>query len=247
MPAAVVFDNLADEGMISASSSEILARPDRVQNEHVARRWRSLSAVDALVVDLGGLVTIDTASILGLTAVTARCRVSTIDPDGGDLFDSGVEAVSQAHRQAVFLLPAPVSARYVRFDLTSDAPYVEAGRVVTGLRSTFAYNFAYGWGFSYVDLSRRTRTRGGQTQVNRDNRYRTLEVAFDFINKVDRYGFVDAIDRENGLSRDVLFVSDPESDDLARDTVWGLLSDTTPVIQPYFDTFSKSYRIEERL
>jgi len=247
MPAGVVFDNLADRGTISASSSEILARPDRVQNEHVARRWRSLSAADTLIVDLGMPMAVDTVALLGLSAVTARCRISADDPNGADLYDSGILTVSQAHRQSVFVLPASVVARYVAFDLTSAAAFVEVGRAVVGSRSTFHYNFSYGWGFAYADLSRKARTRGGQTQVSRESRYRTLDMSFDFITKADRDGFVDAIDRENGLSRDVLFVTDPQSADLARDTVWGLLTETTPVIQPYFDIFSKTYRIEERL
>lgn len=248
MPAAVLFDNLVDRAIVSASTSETLARANRVQNEHVARRWRSLTGEDYLVVDFGTPVSIDTVSALGLSATTARLRLSTSDHGAGDLYDSGADAVSQGFRQAVWLLPAPVMARFLRIDfVNAGASYVEAGRIVAGVRAAYEINFSYGWGFSYADLSRKTRTRGGQTQVNRDSRYRVLEVAFELIGKADRHGFVDTIDRVNGLSLDVLFIADPDSDDLARDTVWGLISETTPVVQPYFDRFSKNYRIEERL
>lgn len=248
MPAAVLYDNLADRAAVSASTSLILAPPERVQDVHVARRWRSLTAADHLVMDFGAAVSMDTVAALGLSATSARLRLSSVDQEEGDLFDSGAGDASQPHRQAVWLLPAPVSARFARIDfVNAGGAFVEAGRIVAGLRSAFEINFDYGWGFSYGDLSKKARTRGGQTQVNRDDRYRMLDLTFSLISKADRYEIVDTIDRINGLSTDVLFVADPDSDDLARDTIWGLITETTPVIQPYFDRFSKTYRIEERL
>ncbi|MFC3074731.1 hypothetical protein [Shinella pollutisoli] len=249
MPAAVVFENLADAASVRASSSILLAQPTLVQQVHVERRWRALNNVAWLVLDLGAETPIDTVAAMGLTATAARVRVSVADPSGaaGELFDSGQLTVDQAYLALVVLSEAPVSGRYVRIDLSNEgAPYVEAGRVCIGLRSTFAYNFDYGWSYGYVDPSTRSKTRGGQTQVTPRRPYRTIDVTFPRVTAADRYSFVETIERENALQRDVLFTTDPESDNLARDTIWGLMSETTAIVQPFIEDFTKQYRIEER-
>lgn len=249
MPAAVVFENLADAAEVRASSSILLAQPTLVQQVHVERRWRALNNVAWLVLDLGAEIPIDTVAAMGLTASAARVRVSADDPSGaaGELFDSGQLTVDQAYLAIVALCDMPVAGRYVRIDLSGTASdYVEAGRVCIGLRSTFAYNFDYGWSYGYVDPSTRSKTRGGQTQVTPRRPYRTIDVSFARVTAADRYAFVERIDRENALQRDILFITDPESDNLARDTIWGLMSETTPIVQPFLDDFTKQYRIEER-
>lgn len=249
MPAAVVFENLADAAEVRASSSILLAQPTLVQQAHVERRWRALNNVAALILDLGAEMQIDTVAAMGLTATQGRVRISATDPSGaaGELYDSGAVAVDQAYSTIVALADAPVDGRYVRIDLTDAASdYVEAGRVCIGLRSSFTYNFDYGWSYSYVDPSTRSKTRGGQTQITPRRPYRTIDVTFPRVTAIERYAFVETIERENALQKDILFITDPASDNLARDTIWGLMSETTPIVQPFLDDFTKQYRIEER-
>lgn len=247
--AAVVYENLADDGTVTAGSSILLAQPATVQNEHVRRRWRSLSAASHLLFDLGSSQSVDTIAIIGLTASTIRVRVSNADStaESGDLYDSGTTSVDQAYLQSIHVLATPITARYVRVDLVhATLGYVECGRGVIGLRSAFDYNFAYGVGRTFGDPSQRSQTRDGQTQINPENTYRILDLPFDFISEADRYGFVETMDRVNALQKDVLWLTNPDSANLARDTVWGLMTDVTPVNQPFFEAFSKQYRIEER-
>ena len=54
------------------------------------------------------------------------------------------------------------------------------------------------------------------------------------------------MDRLNGISRDVLFVTDVDSMQLDRDSIWGLIQDTSPPSQANMAFWSKAYRIEER-
>lgn len=247
--ASVLYRNLVDAATALASSQIVLAPVSNVQNEHVARKWRSITPADSIVVDFGASVSIDTVAAMGLTATTMRVRLSTADSSGatGDAFDSGVDPVDQNYLQSVVLLPSAVSARYLRIDLASGGDYVEMGRLVAGVRSAFTYNFGFGWGRTWVDPSIRTKTRGGQTQISPEQSYRTLDLSFEWVSEADRYGFVETIDRDNGLKTDVLFITDENSSNLARDSVWGLLADITPVTQPFFDIYAKQYRIEERL
>lgn len=251
---AIAFENLADLGIITASSQQLLMPTFNLQNGHVQRRWRSLNAPAYCVLDAGALMSIDTVALFGMTMSdngTAQIRISTVDSSGsaGDAYDSGVVAVDAGYGSSISLLPAPVSGRYVRFDLAdAGADYVEAGRLFVGTRTQFRCNHIYGWQRAWVDRSVRAKTRGGQTQIWNDNHYRTMDLTFDFLSETEMNDVVDVIDRENGLHKDVLLIRNPQSDNLARDSVWGLMTELTPAGTPQiFDVFSKQFKVEERL
>lgn len=252
--AAIAWVNVADAGLLFASTQELTMPVQLVQNEHVARRWRSLSAPASLVVDLLAASAIDTVALMGLTMGangTARVRVSTLDATGaaGDAFDGAVTPVDPDYGTHVEIIPAPVTGRYVRIDLADpDGAYVEAGRLFVGTRTVFAYNHVYGWSRGWTDRSTNTKTRGGQTQVLRDNSFRSFDLTFDFVTEAQRDAMIEAIDRDNGMHTDVLLIRDPDADNLARESLWGLVSDLTAVTQPtFFDVYSKQLKIEERL
>lgn len=265
MPANILYLNLADAGTMSASSWIAAAPPIILQNQHVARRWRGrLGDTEWVLVDLLASQSIDTVALVGMTWLdvnldeqpvnsnaTTRIRISSIDATGaaGDVYDSGLIAgqVDAAYMQLVKLLPAPVSGRYVRIDISqASAQALQAGRFVVGLREDFLWNFSYGWSFGFADLSRRRKSAGGQTFVERDDRFRMLNLNFDVVDPIDRYGFVHEIDRLNGHSQDVLFIINPNSASINRDTIWGLMQELSMPTQPNLDIFSKSYSIEER-
>lgn len=196
---------------------------------------------------------VDTVGVFGMTmsaSGTIRVRLSTSDSTGaaGDAYDSGTLVVSNSYNAHVSLVTSPVIARYVRIDLSdSVGTYVEAGRIFVGARTQFTYNFSYGWQKAIIDRSIRTKTRGGQTQIFLDNHYRSLDLTFTTVTLAQRNALIEEIDRINGLSTDVLFVIDTASSSLARDSIWGLISEPTAVVQPYFSVFSKQFKIEERL
>jgi hypothetical protein len=252
--AAIAYNNLADAGVIVASDQELTLPASNLQNPHVARRWRSRFAPAFALVDLGAATPIDTVALFGMTlgaAGTVRARISSSDATGaaGDVFDSGTVPVDANYGTYIGLLGAPASGRYVRFDLAdTGAAFVEAGRVFVGTRTAFTYNHIYGWQRGWVDRSVRTKTRGGQTQIWNDNQYRTLDLTFDFVTEAQMNDLVEAIDVANGQRKDVLMIRDPASSNLARDSIWGLISDLTPASQPtFFDIYSREYKLEERL
>ena len=252
--AAIAYLNFADAGLLFASTQELTMPAAFLQNAHVARRWRSLAAPAYVVLDLLASQSLDTVALMGLTMGangTARVRVSTVDSTGaaGDAYNGSVTAVDTKYGTHVELLPAPASGRYVRIDLADpDGSYVEAGRLFAGLRTTFAYNHVWGWSRQWTDRSTRTKTRGGQTQILVDTAFRSLDLTFDFVTEAQRDALVEEIDRVNGMHTDVLLIRDPGNVNLARETLWGLVSDLTAVTQPaIFDIYSKQFKIEERL
>lgn len=259
--AAIVVDNLADAGSISASGTASLTPPSLLQNHHVARKVRFAGVTSQyVVVDLGAVQSIDTFAMFGVNLSptgTCRIRASAFDTSGlvGELYDSGTLTgrVDPAYGALVALAQAPVSARYVRIDL-SDATLtsLEAGRLVVGLRHTFTYNYSYGAQRGRVDRSRKTESRGGQTYIDADNTYRTADISFDALTESERFGVIERLERVNGTKLDVLLILRSDSDNLGRDTIWGLVDEISPVAQPQMwignaPGYSKTLRIKERL
>lgn len=72
-------------------------------------------------------------------------------------------------------------------------------------------------------------------------------MTFGYIGEAQRLGLIEDIDQFNGKHTDVLMITDPTSAQLARDTIWGLNQEVTPVGQPFHETYSKTFRIKERL
>jgi hypothetical protein len=266
--AQILYRNLVDPGTVTASSWVASAPPSILQDFHVSRRWEGRNGdTESITFDLGSAQSVDTVCLFGCQGIFAsgdqsnltsaavrRVRLSASDPTGeaGELYDSddndaGVGFIKEAYGAMVELLDTPVVARYGIIDLSEGGTdTLLAGRLVVGLRSPFTINFGYGWARGYADLSRKKKSAGGQTFIDRDDRYRVLNLTFETLEQADRDGFVDEIDRLNGVSSDVLFVIDPDSTDITRDTIWGLINDMSPPTQPNLAFFSKSYNIEER-
>lgn len=249
--AYIAYENLADDAVtLTASSSELLLPISNILVPHIARKWRGTSgATDSFLIDLGAITAIDTMAVLGITGQQIQFRVSAVDITGvaGEIYDSGVTSVDQNYLSSICIIPASVSGRYIRVDITTTGDYVEAGRVFVGSRTQFAYNYVKGWQRLWTDRSTKSKTRGGQTQVFADNTFRSIDVTFDFLSQNDRDGFIETIDRVNATKTDILFVTNPDSTNLSRDSIWGLISGMTPVVQQYVGAFSKQYMIEERL
>ncbi len=264
--AAIVYDNMADAATIDASSFIAAAPPATLQNPHVRRRWKGrLGDTERITADLGSDRSLDSIGLFGcqyvdvddvqrnmtIAAVT-RVRAST-EAGGvlaGDAYDSGSAAarISEAHGALVIHSEDTITARYIDIDLSqSSAQALLAGRLVIGLRDQFSFNFAAGWARGYEDRSRLKEAAGGQTHIDRDDRRRVLNLSFEALDEDDRYTFVEEADRLNGISRDVMFIIDPESETPDRDTIWGLMTDLSLPTQPSMNFYSKSYSIKERL
>jgi hypothetical protein len=263
--ACIVYENLADDGTITTSSNIAAAPPSFMQNAHTTRRWQGRNgASESILLTWSTAQSIDTIGLFKCAGIfssaqrnlssvaTRRIRISSVDTTGlaGDLYDSGTAAgsISESYGQLIALRPAPVSAIAVMIDLSEvGAEALLAGRLVIGLRSQFSINFGHPWEQGYNDLSRLKKSAGGQTFIEQDDTHRVLNVNFDWVEETDRYAFVHETDRLNGIKKDVMFIVDPDSSDLGRDVIWGLMEDLNPPSNPFSNIYSKSYRISERL
>lgn len=257
--AALLWRNLADAGLLTASAAVSGMPVSQLQGEHVRKPWRAAGASAHVICDFGAAVDLDTVGLFGITAgasATARLRLSTADATGaaGDALDttavaSGTQFFDVDHGALVWAGAAAVTGRWLRIDLAEPgAAHLEAGRIVAGARTAFATNFAPGSGRGRIDPSIRTATLGAGTLIDRRRSRRFLDLGFDWVTAAEWADIVEPIERERGLTDDVLVMIDPESTNLPRDTVWGLLSDMSPSqFTAIPDLVSTRYRVEERL
>ncbi|MFT4117456.1 hypothetical protein [Bradyrhizobium sp.] len=262
--ACLLIDNVAENSVISASSQALTMPASNLKTPHPSQRWRSLDPVGWFISDKGPGLPVDTVLICGLTCsanASVRLRLSSIDASGvaGDVLDSGAIGSGAASFDAeygefLWLLPAPLVWRYTRFDISdTDADYVEAGCLVEGVRESFKYNFAGGDTIQHVDRSRVSPTSSGMTLTWDDNTFRRANLSFNAVTTDQRYGLIERLDRVKGRKRNVLLITDPESDNLARDSIYGLVTDQTAIAfsnafavdgKPLF---GKQLRIDERI
>jgi hypothetical protein len=256
---SILIDNLADDGTVAASSQELTMPASNLKTPHPSIRWRSRSSADWFVLDKGSVRVADIVMVGGLTCgpnATVRLRLSSIDAAGvaADILDTGPIANGDRHFDIeygsfVWQLAAPDAWRYQRFDISDpDADFVQAGSVVDGLSDTFQYNFAPGGSIQHVDRSRVAGTSSGITLTWDDNTFRRIDLSFDWVTAAQRYGVIERLDRVKGRKRNVLLITDPESDNLPRDSIYGLVTEQTPInFGPVFDIFGKQLRIDERI
>jgi hypothetical protein len=257
--AAIVIDNNVDNATVGASSQALTMPVSNLQTPHPSERWRSLTNSDFFVVNKGAALTGDTVMICGLTCgpnATVRARLSSIDATGaaGDVLDTGLLASGDSrfdveYGMFVCRLPQPAASQYLRFDISDpDATFVEAGCALDGLAEDFDINFSPGGTFQYVDLSRVSKVASGMTLTWDDVTFRRIDLSFDWVTASQRYGVVERLDRVKGTKRNILLLTNPASDHLPRDTIYGLVTDQTTIpFSAILEFFSKELRIDERI
>jgi hypothetical protein len=231
--AAIAFENLADDATITASDFAGESDPSLlVTSPHVGVKWRDNSSLTWLVADLGAVMLIDTVMLAGLSGVspTLRVRLSITDPTGaaGEVSDSGsisgLPYFDDQYGLFVYLLTTPLSARYVRIDISEGGvDYIEAGRLFIGEREAFSINFQAPWQRIAVRSSSETIGVGGQTFVDLRVGHWETRATFSFLTVAEREGFLEAVGTAivNEGHLDMLWMMDPDTSNLSRDSIWG--------------------------
>lgn len=252
--AALASDNFVDDetNTLSSSGAIVLAQPTVLRNPHVGKKWRDNATSTWVLLDLGTSELVDTVMLAGVSGVnpTFRVKFSSLDPTLGNLHDSGaitgVPYFDPDYGLFVYLLSAPVNARYIRVDISeSGVSYIEAGRMYVGARDTFEINFQTPWTRSPVRSSVNTVGVGGQTYVDLRSGYWTTTAPFEFLTADEAFSFIEDISVAivNTGHKDMLWIKDPASSNLSRDCTWGYL-DKDPAVSQNLYIIPPRYRIE---
>lgn len=148
------------------------------------------------------------------------------------------------------ILSSPVQARYLRIDISdpdNTDGYIQAGRLIAGPAYKPSINYANGVEFEFVDDSRITKSRGGQTFVDEIERFRRIR--FELINLPENEMFqnvFNAIDRLRGVAQDILIIPQPdEPTTWITQNIYGRITQTSPIVNSALNFYGRQIEVEE--
>jgi hypothetical protein len=249
-------NRIADPATSLSASSEVVSLPvANLADDHLAVKWRGNGVTAAYVdADFGSALPVGVVGVFGSNftgTATWRILLSAVAAGAGELLDTGVMAMNVAagYGQAVHMLAAEISARYLRLEFDdpglASLGYFEIGAAWAGPVWQPARNYAYEASAGWVDPSARTKSRGGQVYVDRRAAYRVAELQFRGLTRAELFNSAFEIDRV-GIASNVLLVPDPDGSYLNREAILGTVAEVTPATRTAHDVFAKTWRIEER-
>lgn len=148
------------------------------------------------------------------------------------------------------VLTSPVQAQYLRIDISDPSNlsgYLQAGRLISGPAYQPSVNYANGVEFEFVDESRITKSRGGQTFVDEVERFRRMRFELINIPEAEIFGNIfNRVDRLRGVAQDILVIPQPdEPDTWITQNIYGRISQTGPIVNSALNYYTRLIEIEE--
>lgn len=232
---------------------------DKLNDPQPRHRSRVASTSVILIWDLGAGVSIDCAALISTNiefADTVRVRASLTDATvtGSLLHDSGANSgVAGLNGNVIEVMPAPITARYVRWDITASNP-IDIGLAPVSLLSRPGRNFAFGAQHGFIDLAVRDKnpdtgadfTIGGPL-------IRTYVFTIEGLASNEVLGaLIGTLDITVTARGDVLFIPDPDASrlDLGNQAIWGSyrsVGGSDLNVRTAAQRWTRSFRIIERL
>lgn len=262
MSCAFLYDDKSRAATISSSGTLGDGGVDRLADPQPRHRMRLSGSSGNFTLDLGAVVSIDILALISTTltdASTVRVRASATDPAATSslVYDSGsLSGVTHANwlGQVILALSSPVSARYVRWDVsTPSAASIDIGLAPLGLSWRPLRNYAYGAQKGRQDYGVRDgNPRTGALFAVAGSKARAQSFQLGALSPAEVEADVTTMDVITGVNGDVLFV--PEATDTAlacaRNSIWGgFRAVGSPAFATHdsFQLLSRSYQIVERL
>lgn len=256
------YQNWIDQPGASLSAShEVTTLPvANLANPDVLKIWRAVgSTAPWLQVDFGVARAVRVLGLFGVPRLassdTVRWRLGST-AGAGDVYDSGVIACGRfdGYAQLVHCLAAPLTARYCRVDLSAPSQsalgYVDAGRLWAGAAWQGARNYSYGFAVDIDDGKTvqvdADRAPASAVYVDPRTPGRTASFALDALTPDERWIVAD-VKRLAGKRRQVLFVPDPDSADLQREALLGLIENSDPIRHVNFPTRAAAFALRGAL
>jgi hypothetical protein len=265
---SVAWVNIAGSAPLAASSAATDMPVTLLQQEDVSRNYRSSAVTSvAIIASYAANQSFDSVALLntnltaaGIVRIRTFATLSDANSATGALYDSNpggstAGQVDPNYKSAIVLASSVQTGwKALRIDLVDlSLTYLEAGFLFIGTRTQFTYNYDYGATRTVVDPSEHKTTRGGQTKIIAKPKFRRWDFNIGTMTETQRWSVAEAIDLANGISSPILFFMDPSSTNLGRDTIFGLLQESSPVasIQGFGSDgnpmYSRPYKIDERL
>lgn len=234
-PLRFTYVNHADVAVFSGLTAVASLPLSNLKTDDIREVFRGTASSAAgpvvLISDLTAIQTVGCVSLINCNLfsppVTVRLRMSATDPAGltNLVYDSlDVPAVPDPiHNKFVHFIDSQVSARYVRMNINSIPVAPEIGRLVIGDTWSPTRDMRYGFEPIWRDFSVRSRSLGGNEFIDVRPRQRGYRFTILGLSESEAQEQVDRLNLLRGIGRDILVCRNKDSENLGRDTVWGLL------------------------
>lgn len=252
---------LSDAATVTASHAASAGPVINLQREQPRDIWESTSLTPYLVIDLGAVTAFNLIALLFTNAQqTDTWRIRTADTEANltaaPTYDSGTvdfspQATAYDRRHGFLWRSAGWTNRWVRIDIdsTGNADGVfDAGRLCVANAWQPSINMLYGVAYGFIDTSYRDRPPAGNTIVNRQGIIPTLAFDIKLDDEDEFYANTFTIQAQNGGSRPVLILCDPDHATRAHDKLYyGLMNPTVRTTNDTYRIYSQRYEIEGML
>lgn len=245
----------ASAAVITASQEVSNATVSNLADPVVGRRWRTTDMAAYGQVDFGEDKSVDVLALVfprDSAFPLSGTITHTLDADGGTPGAGAVYTNAAAiglvtgYGYHAIVLAATLTARYWRFTFnTVGVPALDVGRAWAGAAFRPDYNISYGYEDSWGDLSRVVAgARSGAEYVDERPRQRGFAFGLNAITDAEKSS-VREMQRIAGVSRQVLFVKDPDA--AATETMLGRMAASTPIRHANIDIHQKAFVLRESL
>lgn len=226
------YRNRIDDGSVTGSGSPAGLPIVNVQNPQISRIARLAGSAAWFQVDFGTATTISAVALMGTSlsaTATRQIRMASNSAMNTPSHDSGtaLAGVDPIYKMMVYFLPTPAADRYLRVDLVDAAALnIDIGRAFAGSIWQPLRNFEHGWEDVAEETTRVVTADSGSEWVERGVYRRGVSFVLPGVHEDERVAQVDEIRRYAGTHNDVLICRDPDSTNMGRDSIWGLLKQT---------------------
>ena len=143
-----------------------------------------------------------------------------------------------------------VFARYIRIDIVDDDNsdgYIEIGRIVSGPAYRPSNNYSFGSSIEFVDNSRVTKSRGGQTFIDEVEHFRVFNFQLINIPEAEIFSNIfNELDRLRGIGKDILIIPQPgDETTFLTQNIYGRLQQTRPIQNRVLEYYGREFNVEE--
>ena len=247
----ILYDDRFENGINRTPTSEVSALPaTNAAILPVGLPWRSVGTSATIQFDMGGDFNFRVAAGIGTnltTAATMQVKLSLLSAGATDVYDSGsVSANVTDDLSNAFHVPSTgQTCRYVEITFTDTSlDFIDIGRLVAGPAYEPTGGPDFGRLVGVLDGSQTSQNLSGETVVSLRGRRRVAEFQISANTESEMMTNALPIDMNQGQSKPVLVLMDPETD-VQRLSVYGHIDRSTMFDHWIFDLVRKRYRIIE--
>ena len=257
MPAGFLYD-LATPSFTSAEAVTPSMPVSNLSDPQPRRRARLTGAAVSIVADFGAARSVDCFGLISTTLTTGttiRARLGTVlDTWTTDTGTLAAEAQEPAQGNVILNLGAPVTARYLRFDIADAPAFTDIGLCIAGALWRVQRGMAYGVREGRVILDRRDRNpfTGAEFPVPAIANPRMAAFTLPALSTSEARNQHRDLVRLLGAARDGLVIMEL-NDTLAernRRAIWGAINvpgEDAAASRDSFPLSSRAFRVVERL